>query len=295
MIRNNAGVVILIAVVIGFIWPGPGEYLGKWLDYLLMILIYLSCLDLELKKIGQGIREYPKLLGALAVVHLVSPLLVFFLKGFFPPEIYLGMILVTAVPSGRSSVFLSSIFGGEAEKALVISTISNMISPIVVPMLVWVLAGAVVKFNLGAMGLSMVKLVIVPIVAALLTRKIVGKLAKISSDLSTLIVFLIILGIVSPIREQVLNNWQMSMGLMLVGLVLMTINFGVGYLIGKDKSEKITFAISSSYKNYSLATIVALGVFNPTVALPSLVYAVANNLLLLPMQLTILKKKPMVK
>lgn len=284
---------MLVAVVIGFVWTAPGAYLGRWLDYLLIILIYLSCLDLDLEKIGSGIKEYKKLVGVLMTVHLLSPVLVWAMRSFLTPEVYLGMILVTSVPSGRSSVFLSSIFGGEAEKALVITTLSNALSPIVMPLLVWILAGTVVKFDVGEMGTSMVKLVVLPIIAALLTRKmeIVKRLAKMSSDLSTGIVFLIILGVVSPIRQQVIDSWQVSVGLMLLGLVLMTINFGMGYLIGHNKSEKITFAISSSYKNYSLATIVALGMFNPTVALPSLVYAVANNLLLLPMQLTILKRK----
>lgn len=293
MLRNNAGLVILLAVVIGFIWPTPGDYINLWLDELLMLLIYLSCLDLEVGKIWEGVRSYKKLIGALMVVHLLSPMIVFLLRGFFSPEIYLGMILVTAVPSGRSSVFLSSIFGGEPEKALVITTLSNIISPIVMPVLVWMLAGRVVSFDTVDMGLNMARMVVIPIMAAVITNKMpwIYRLKRTSTEISTAVVFVIVLGIVSPIRIQILNDWRLSAGLFLLALTLMTVNFIAGWIIGKTGKEKVTFAISSSYKNYSLATIVALGMFGPMVALPSLIYAVGNNLLLLPMQLTILKRK----
>ena len=273
-------------MVISFVRPKMGMFFGPYLDYLLMILIFLSCLDVDIGKFRATVKEYRKLAGELAVVHLASPLIVWVLRKCFSPEIFLGMILVTAVPTGRSAVFLSNIFGGEAEKALVISTLSNVLSPVIVPFLVLALAGKEININWVQMGGSMGKLVIVPIVIALVVRKvkIIEKINRYNLEISTFLVFLIVMGIIAPIKEQVSGNWALSIGLLLVGLVLMTINFLAGYRIGQSQKEKITFGISASYKNYSLATVVALTLFSPIVALPSLVYAVANNLLLIPIQ-----------
>ena len=294
-ISKYSGAVILLGALFAFILPVPGLLLRPFLDYLLMFLIFLSCLDIDLKEILDGLRQYPKLIGILIIVHLFSPLIIFlFLKSFFSPEIYLGLILVASVPVGRSAVFLSNLFGGQPEKALVISTISNILSPLLVPLIVYVLAGSTISFDVASMAKSMTIIVIVPFVLALLLQNlpIVTPLKKIQTDVSTILVALIVWGIIAPIRLRVLNEIQLSLGLTLISLFLMGLNFILGYLIGKDNPEKITYGISAAYKNYSLATIVAATSFpsQVLVALPSLVYSVSNNILLLPMQF-LLKSK----
>jgi len=49
--------------------------------------------------------------------------------------------------------------------------------------------------------------------------------------------------------------------------------------------------VSASYKNHTLSTVIALSLFGPTVALPSVIYAVVNNLFLIPMQFVFEEKE----
>jgi len=294
-ISQYSGAIILLGALFAFVFPSPGLLLRPFLDYLLMFLIFLSCLDINLREILLSLRQYPKLVGILIIVHLFSPLIIFlFLKSFFSPEIYIGLILVASVPVGRSAVFLSNLFGGQPEKALVISTISNILSPILVPAIVYILAGSTISFDVASMAKSMAIIVIVPFLLALFLQnyRFIRPLNKIQTDISTVLVALIVWGIIAPIRFQVLDQLKLSLGLTFISLFLMGLNFFLGFLIGKDQPEKITYGISAAYKNYSLATIVAATSF-PTqvlVALPSLVYSVSNNILLLPMQF-LLKSK----
>lgn len=294
-ISKYSGAVILLGALFAFVFPTPGLLLRPFLDFLLMFLIFLSCLDIDLKEIINGLRQYPKLVGILIIVHFFSPLIIFlFLKNFFSPEIYLGLILVASVPVGRSAVFLSNLFEGQPEKALVISTISNILSPLLVPLIVYLLAGSTISFDVTSMAKSMAIIVIVPFLLALLLQnhRLISPIKKIQTDISTVLVAFIVWGIIAPIRLRVLDHLELSLGLTFISLFLMGLNFILGYLIGKDHPEKITYGISAAYKNYSLATIVAATSFpsQVLVALPSLVYSVSNNILLLPLQF-LLKSK----
>jgi len=274
--------------------PSFGEMLGSYLNIFLMILMFLSCLDIDLKEFVIALKDFRIQLLILIVVHLASPLIVLiFLKGFLSDEIFLGLILASVIPAGRASVFLVSIYGGKPETALVISSISNALSPIVVPVLVWLFAKTTIEINPMEMGTTIMWLVAVPILAAIIVRSmgLAKYLVKQASGLSVIFLFLIIVGIISPIRQVILDNWEKSIWLVLIVIGLISFDFWLGWIIGKTKEDKITLAVTSSYKNYTLGTIVALTLFNPIVALPSIIYTITNNLMLIPIQMVTRKNK----
>jgi predicted Na+-dependent transporter len=258
-----------------------------------MILMFLSCLDIDLVECVGVLKNFKFETLIFLIIHLVSPLIVLiFFKRFLSDEIFLGLILASVIPAGRASVFLVSIYGGKPATALVISSISNALSPITVPLLVWLFAKTSIQINPIEMGTTILWLVAVPIAAAILVR-ILGLakyLIKSASGLSVIFLFLIIIGIISPIRQVILDNWEKSIGLVLIIMGLISFNFWLGWKIGKTKADKITLAITSSYKNYTLGTLVALGLFNPIVALPSIIYTITNNLMLIPAQILTRKK-----
>jgi len=291
-LAKNTWLVILLAIAVSFVDPGVGMILKPYLNYFLMVLMFLSCLDIDLGEFVKNLKDF-KISGLiLLIVHLVSPIIVWILlKPFLSEEIFLGLILASVIPAGRASVFLAKIYGGKPVTALVISSISNAFSPITVPLLVWLFAKTSIKINPVDMGVTILWLVAVPILAAVIFRMIgwAKYLIDKSAGLSVLFLFVIIVGIISPIREIILVNMEKSIYLIFIIIGLIAINFGLGYRLGRNKSEKITLAITSSYKNYTLGTLVALSLFNPIVALPSIIYTISNNLLLIPIQ--ILSKK----
>lgn len=293
MVKQYTWLIIFIAIAVSFCFPFLGLNLKPILSYLLMAMMFLSCLDINAKEVLESLTGFNKQIIVLLIVHFASPLIVLFLKDYFSPEIFLGLILASTIPAGRSAVFLCNIYGGEPTKALVVTSISNIISPVIVPLVAWVFARTTIEMNPIEMGSTILWLVVVPIIAAIIARWIgIGKpLSKYSPSLSVGILFLIIMGIVSPIRNVVLADLSRSIGLAMFVVFLIVFDFSLGFLLGKKYSEKITFAISSSYKNYTLATLVALSLFNPLTALPAILYTIANNFLLIPLQLIIARKK----
>ena len=287
LLAKNTWLVIFLAIIISFAMPFLGEGLNPYLNIFLMVLMFLSCLDIDLKVFVESLKDFKIQALILAIVHLASPLIVLiFLKSFLSEEIFLGLILASVIPAGRAAVFLVSIYGGKPETSLVISTISNALSPIVVPFLVWLFAKTSIEINPVSMGTTILWLVAVPIVAAILVRSLglAKYLVKQASGLSVIFLFLIIMGIISPIRQVIFDNWEKSIFLILIVIGLISFDFWLGWKIGKTKEDKITLAVTASYKNYTLGTLVALSLFNPVVALPSIIYTITNNLMLVPIQ-----------
>lgn len=293
-IKHNTWLIVLLAIFVSFVVPRLGLGIKPYLSYLLMFLMFLSCLDLRLGEIAISLKEYKKQSLVLAVIHLASPLVVLLLRRFFNDEIFLGLVLASTIPAGRSAVFLANIYGGEPTKALVVTTISNALSPILVPLVILLVAKTSIKIDATEMGSTILVLVVIPIVAALIFgRTPPGKvLNKYGVSISVITLFLIVMGIIAPIREVVLHNWLQSIGLGLFVAFLICFDFFLGYLVGGKKEEQITYALSAGYKNYTLATFLATALFagNPMVALPAIVYTVVNNLLLIPLQLVLIKK-----
>lgn len=288
-ISKYSSLIILFGALLGFLWPSPGLALRPILNILLMILIFLSCLEIDLNQIWATFKKPKLIFFELLIVHLASPILIYiFLKPFISPELFLGLILVTTVPVGRSAVFLSNLFGGLPEKALVISSLSNLISPLTLPLITYYFTQSTIKFDAIEMSTSMAYIIIIPFLLAILLRRfnLVKKITRHQTDLSTVLVSIIVWGIVAPIHNQITSHLFLSFELTLLSLVLMSINFALGYFLGTNKSEKITYAISATYKNYSLATIIAALTFPNVIliSLPSLIYSISNNLLLLPLQ-----------
>lgn len=288
-ISKYSSLIILFGALVGFVYPQPGLLLRPILNILLMVLIFLSCLEIDITQIWQTLKQPKLLFFELLIVHLASPILIFvFLKPFLSPELFLGLILVSTVPVGRSAVFLSNLFGGLPEKALVISSLSNLISPLTLPLITYYFTQSTIKFDVIEMGSSMAIIIIIPFILALILRHFnpIKKIIHYQTDISTILVAIIVWGIIAPIHNQISSHLYLSLGLTLLSLILMSVNFVLGYLLGSSKSEKITYAISATYKNYSLATIIAAITFPNSImiALPSLIYSISNNILLLPLQ-----------
>lgn len=287
-IKKNTWLIILTAIAFSFVFPHTGTAIKPYLAPLLMILMFLSCLDLKIDEIIKSLQDLKNISLMLLIVHLVSPLLVFiFLRGYFPDPIFLGLIIAATIPAGRSAVFLSNIYGGQPVKALVSTSVSNFLSPITVPVFVWLFTHTIIRLDLMEMSTTILEMVVIPLVlAVIIGRSKPGKsLNAYSPSLSIIILFLIVVGIISPLIGVVLDNFSTSIILAAIITLLIIIDFCLGYILGRNHAEHITYAISSSYKNYTLGTLLAITAFSPLVALPSIVYTVVSNLLLAPLQI----------
>ncbi|OGK59870.1 hypothetical protein A3I56_03310 [Candidatus Roizmanbacteria bacterium RIFCSPLOWO2_02_FULL_43_10] len=285
-LQQNIWASIGLALFVSFAFPAAGTLLSPFVQILFMFMVFLSSINLNVRSILSQVHHPGKTVIALLLIHVVPPLTMLTLKPFVSDDLFLGLILASSAPSGIAVIFLSKMYKGDPSRALVITFLSNFLSPLILPLVVFTFVGRSVHLDILSMSLTLIKLIIIPGLLAQVIAQSHWK-ARISRNgpvLLTISLMLLIIGIISPVRNYLLDELLTS--LLLAGFIGGTIMllFLLGFHIGSTMEAKISYGIASSFKNFALATILAFSLFNASVALPALVYAVVNSLLLIPLQ-----------
>jgi bile acid:Na+ symporter, BASS family len=168
---------IITAVVAGMIYPsaflkwGDFDLRNKWLILLVVQLvmfgmgIQMSLRDFSgLATTGRGV-----LIGLLCHFS-VMPLTGFLLTKIFhfQPEIAAGIILIGSCSSGLASNVMVYIARANLVLSVTVTAMSTLMAPLLTPLLMKLLAGTLISIKFLDMMMEIIKIVIVPIGAALL-------------------------------------------------------------------------------------------------------------------------------
>ncbi len=139
----------IMLIVIQFIMFGMGTQMS-YRDFALVL------------RMPQGV-----LIG-LACQFLIMPLLgVSIAWAFrFPPEIAAGVILIGSCSSGLASNVMTYLARGNLALSVTITAMATALAPLMTPMWMYVLAGSLIRVDPINMSVEIVKMVIVPILAA---------------------------------------------------------------------------------------------------------------------------------
>lgn len=290
-LQKHTWVLIVLALALSFLYPDPGLFLAPFVSYLLMLLMFLSLLKIRIRDVVMQLQHGKEILILLLIIHVGTPFCVFLLEPFLQLELYLGLLLISAMPSGISVVFLSKLFGGIPEKALPITAISHIITPVTVPLIVLLFAGREIEISAWHMTLTLIKLIGIPYLAAWIVRRsvFIEPLNKYSMVSSQILLFVLLIGLISPLVPLIIDNTHLLPMIIVVSIIMTACFFWGSYRIGKTRKDHITFGITGSFKNFTLATVVAVSLFTPLASLPVIVYAVTNNLLLVPLEIILRK------
>ncbi|HEX2630302.1 MAG TPA: bile acid:sodium symporter family protein [Chitinophagaceae bacterium] len=168
---------IVVAVVAGMIYPGSFTSWGSFnpRDKVLMLVI------IQLVMFGMGIQMSLKDFSGLAqtgkgvaiglLCHFsIMPLMGWLLtKVFdFEPEIAAGIILIGSCSSGLASNVMVYLARANLVLSVIVTAMATMAAPFLTPLLMKLLAGELIYINVIDMMMEIIKIVIVPIGAALL-------------------------------------------------------------------------------------------------------------------------------
>ena len=273
-------VIVLASIALGFIWPEPGLYLKPYLLYTLMLMMGLSCLKIDVKQLKHVSKDWWRYLVLLAQVFLLPTFIAFFFQGVLEKDIFIGLIIASAAPAAAATVFTSDLLGGESAKALVASTLTYLVSPIVMPLVVLLFASQVIKVDFWAMVLLVTQVMILPLAIAQIVRRfkfheiIIPKIMIIN----TLLLVILTWGIIAPTRDLILKNPAQVMILFGVVAVIVLVEIILSIWFGRTKKEDITWSVVDTFKSYTLSSVIALSLFGPLAVLGSVVYSIVDNL-----------------
>jgi BASS family bile acid:Na+ symporter len=90
----------------------------------------------------------------------------------FPPEIAAGLILIGSCPGGVASNLMTYLANGDVALSVTMTSCSTLMSPVMTPFMMKLLAGRLVEVKFVAMMLSIINMIIVPILAGLVANRI---------------------------------------------------------------------------------------------------------------------------
>lgn len=161
-------------------YPGPFQKIGDFelktlIVPLIQIIMFGMGSQLSLSNFVDVVRMPKGVFVGIVCQFSIMPLLGFSIaKGFgFPPEIAAGIILVGASPSGLASNVMAYIARANLALSVTLTAVATLMAPLMTPLLMKMLAGQYVPIELGGMMMTIIKIVILPIIAGLIFNALV--------------------------------------------------------------------------------------------------------------------------
>jgi len=168
---------IITAVCAGLLFPetflniGGVDLRNKWLILIIIQLVMfgmgtqMSLKDFAgIKKSGRGV--FVGLLCQFSIMPVIGFILA---KTFnFEPEIAAGIVLIGSCSSGLASNVMTYIAKGDLVLSVTVTAISTLTAPLMTTFLMKTFAGTFIEIDFFNMMMSIVKIVIVPLAAAMI-------------------------------------------------------------------------------------------------------------------------------
>lgn len=186
-------------------------------------------------------------------------------------EVAAGLVLIGSCPGGVASNVIVYLARGNVPLSVTMTACSTMISPLMTPLAMKLLAGTYVPIAFLPMMVSIFKMIILPLVIGLLIHHYLPRLAKalvkVLPSLAMLSICIIIAVTIALSRDDLLK-----VGLALFGAA--ACHNALGYLLGfhaarlcrLNRCDSRTVALEVGIQNGGMATGLAFNVLNSTKA-----------------------------
>ena len=174
-LRDRWFLLALVALlIVGMGWPSAMRPITAWLngDWVVAAVTFIMAITLETSAIWGSVRRPGAAWLGAAMNAGVCPPLGWLVSRVLPPELALGVIVATTVPSTLATAAVwTRRAGGNDAVAFLVTMITNLGCFLVVPGWLWLLSGRRAEVDYQAIVLGLVVLIVVPIVVAQLLRQ----------------------------------------------------------------------------------------------------------------------------
>lgn len=276
--------VVLAAGAVAIAVPQVFLPIGPWITLLLGVIMLGMGLTLQPVDFAVIARKPLAFVVGVVAQFVIMPLAAIGLALAFqlPPELLVGVVLVGAAPGGTASNVMVYLAKGDTALSVAMTTASTLLAPVLTPLLVLWLAGSYLPVDPWALFQSIILIVLVPVVAGVLLRRLLPRLVERVLPWLPLVsvvgIALVVLAVVAGSASAIL-----SVGLLVALVVILhnAIGFGLGFLaaraVGLDASARRAVAIEVGMQNSGLAAGLAKAHFSPEAALPAAIFSVWHN------------------
>lgn len=233
---------IVAAVVAAMLYPnaflkvGDFDLRNKWLILLVIQTVMFGMGTQMSLHDFSGVVKTPRGVLVGIVCHFsVMPLVGFGLTKLFafPPEIAAGIILIGSCSSGLASNVMAYLARSNLVLSVTVTAITTLVAPFMTPLLMKLLAGTLVEVKFLNLMIEIIKIVIVPIAAALIHDRLkhVDAASRRKWTFAQLAAGAAVVGIFSVHAVPTVTAWPANaqLALELAGFLLASIPVGVAY------------------------------------------------------------------
>lgn len=191
----------------------------------------------------------------------------------------IGLILTGSAPGAMTSNVISYLSKGDVAYSVSLTAVSTMLCPLLTPLITLLFAGQRVPVSFWPMFLTIVYVVVLPLVAGFVFRKImsdqVKKLGEIPSTLSVIAILIITSFVIAANKESLgFATFAILAAVAFHNAAGMVLGFFAGYLGKLDFLGRKTLSIEIGMQNAGLGVILALAHFGKDVAVPAAIFTV---------------------
>jgi BASS family bile acid:Na+ symporter len=196
-----------------------------------------------------------------------------------PDAVRLGFIIVACAPGAMASNVIVYLAGGRVAYSVALTTVATFLSPVVTPLLVKWLGGAILHIEFWPMLWTIVLTVVLPLWVGITLQRYLRAHRALTETLAPAVAALAIVVICSyavaanQARLAAVGGWVIAMVILLNALGYLA-GWYLGRLYRFDASYRFTLAIEIGMQNAGLGVALALRHFSPEAALPGALFAV---------------------
>lgn len=284
-VGNTFALWILLFALLAFYQPAWFLPLAKWIVPLLGLIMFGMGLTLKTEDFREVARRPLRVLIGVLAQFLIMPGLAWLLCQVLrlPPEVAVGVILVGCCPGGTASNVMTWFARGDLALSVAITAVTTLLAPLVTPALIWLLASAWLPVQFGALFMSILQVVLLPIALGLIAQRLLGvrvrHLVEVLPLVSVVSIVIIVAAVVAASQAKIAES-----GLLIMAVVVLHNGLGLalGYLAGKlfgmPLAQRKTLSIEVGMQNSGLGAALASAHFSPLAAVPSALFSVWHNL-----------------
>jgi len=285
--------IIIMSIVLGFVFPDVGLMWRPYLALLLMFLMFFVTLDIEPKELRRSLSNFPVIVAGLFMVFVVTPLLSLLAKPFFSPIVYAGIVLALSSPAAVATAFWAKVFRADVPAALIISTVTNLLSIVTIPATMLIAIGTTISMDVAGMMLTLAEIVLIPMTASFLIKKYVhinhGLVTAVTSRTELVILVFLVWGSTAPGVAYAKENVTEFVILNVFLLLTLALAFVIAYFLTRRLGHKqaVSIGIATTVKNVALSLVIGSVAFGSQIIPPLIANLIAQNLLLIPLKAAI--------
>ncbi len=281
-------VLMVAGILFGFFIDA--SFLKVTIVPLTFLMVYPMMVNLQVEKLFDG-GDFKVQVVAQIINFLVIPFVAYFIGSEFfaeSPAIILGLLLASLLPTSGMTISWTGFAKGNMAAAIKMTVMGLILGSLLTPLYIKMLAGAAIEIPLVKIFFQIILIVFLPMIAGVLTRKIIVKkigIERYSNNLKGKFPLLSTLGVLGIVfvamalkAKDITADPQLIIKIFLPLLFIYVLNFGLSTLVGKlffARGDAIALVYGTVMRNLSIALAIAMTAFSDQGAEIAIVIALA--------------------